>query len=312
MSWGQRVRAEPIRGEVPPHNLLAAAYKGQINSEWATIPGLTEETWPTAWERGLKWRPDGCVTPSAWDPNCANFPKDNKSAAPTVAPVYETDPFVIETSYGCKLVGNANNVVTDEYKRIALDHLELGTPKALEFQFWTNTLGSRMQSLDSSATEITGLTTAATIVTGSTIYDRQVGLALAGSQLANCGAGTQGMIHAPAFLVQLWWGDGLLTIDDDGYLVTTIRRDRVVAGSGYPGTGPSGTAALTALQTWVFVTGPVEIYLADGEIIGTEIKESLTRTTNDVLFTAERLALIRFDPCCKAAVLLDAGANGGG
>lgn len=311
--WGMRVRAEPIKGEVPPHNLRDAAYPGQLSvAEWAALPGITPETAPTAWQRGIKWRPDGCVQPSAWDPNCANFPKANKSDPPTIEPMYETDPFVLEAAYGCKLVANGGATAIEDYQRLVMSHLELGTPKALEFQFWTNTLGSRMQSLDSSATEITGLTSAATVVTGATIFDRQVGLAMAGSALANCGAGTQGMIHAPAFLVELWYGDGLLTIDDGGYLVTNVRRDRVVAGSGYPGTGPSGVAAITALQTWIFATGPVEVYLGDTMPLEQEVSEGLDRHTNDVVFRAERQALIRFDRCCKTAVLLDAAANGGG
>lgn len=308
--WGLRVRAEAIQGEIPAHNLVDTAFPGQIDPEWANIPGIGEN-WQEAWRGGVKWRPSGCFGAEAWDPNCANFPKANKSTPPTIPAVYETDTFVVETSYGCKLVGNLNDVVTDGYKAIVLEQLENATPKALEFQFWTGTLGSRMQSLDSSATEITGLTSAATIVTGSTIFDRQVGLAMATKQISNCGAGIRGMIHAPAWLVLLWIGDGLV-IEKDGILVTAGREDRVVAGSGYPGTGPAGVAAVTGLDTWIFATGPVEVYLSESETIGDKISDWFTRSTNDFEIRAERQALIRFDPCCHSAVLLNASANSGG
>jgi hypothetical protein len=308
--WGLRVRAEPIQGEVPPHNLRDTAWPGQIDPDWANIPGIGDD-WEGAWRGGIQWRPTGCFGAEAWDPNCANFPKANKSTPPTIPAVYQTDTFVIETSYGCKLVGNLNDVVTDGYKTIVLEQLENGTPKALEFQFWTGTLGSRMQSLDSSATEITGLTSAATIVTGSTIFDRQIGLAMATKQIASCGGGIRGMVHAPAWLVLLWIGDGLV-IEKDGYLVTAGREDRVVAGSGYPGTGPSGVAAVTGLDTWIFATGPVEVYLADGEVIGDKISDWFNRANNDFEIRAERQALIRFDPCCHSAILLNASANTGG
>lgn len=309
--WGLRVRAEPIRGEVPPYNLRDSAWPGQISTaEWAQIRGLQGPP-EDAWQRGVKWRPTGCIQAHAWDPNCAHFPKADKSDPITIEDQYETDPFVIETAWGCKLVGNLNAVVIDEYKAIAMEQLELATPKALEFQFWTNTLGSNMQSLDSSATEITGLTSAATIITGSTIFDRQVGLAMAGQALANCGGGTRGMIHAPSFLVELWKADGLV-VEEDGHLVTGVRKDRVVAGSGYPGTGPSGVPAITGLDTWIFATGPVEVYLDAGDVIGDDIADWFDRDTNSFEIRAERQALIRFDPCCHAAVLLNASTNSGG
>jgi hypothetical protein len=307
--WGLRVQAQPIAGEVPPHNLLAAAWPGQVDPDWANIPGISED-WQHAWRGGVKWRPTGCVGANAWDPNCGNFPKENKSTPPTIPAMLETDTFVIETAISCTLVGNANGLVTDEYRRIALMQLDLGTPKALEAQFWSGTLGSRMQSLDSAATEITGLTSAATVVTGSTIFDRQVGLAMAERALSGCGAGTKGMIHAPAWLVTLWIGDGIV-YEKDGYLVTAGREDRVVAGSGYPGTGPNGLA-ITNLDTWIYATGPVEIYIDEGVMIGETLSESFDRRTNVVEMRAERQALVRFDPCCHSAILLNASSNSGG
>jgi hypothetical protein len=304
--WGNRVWAAPIRGEVPPYNLRDQAFPGQINPDWASLPGLQGD--PTlAWMRGVQWTPTGCVEAHAWDPNCANWPKGNKSTPPEIQGRYQTDPFVIETAYSCLMTGST---IGDDLRAIALEQLELATPKALEYQFWTNTLGSRMQSLDSTATEITGLTSDATIITGSGGFDRQVGLALAGQALANCGAGTQGMIHAPAWIVELWFGDGLVT-EEDGHLVTGVRKDRVVAGSGYPGTGPGG-AAVSGTFSWIYATGPVEVYLGDADIIGEQISESLDRRTNTAEFRAERAALVRFDPCCHAAVLIDGAANGGG
>ncbi len=308
--FGIRVQAPPIVGEIPPHNLVDAAWEGQ--DPWVDPnTGVVQD-----WRKGVKWRPTGCVEASAWNPNCSSWPKNNKSAPPTVQPIYEVDGFVIEVAYGCTLTGE---ITIDDIRSVTLQQLELATPKALEFAFWENTLGSMSQALNSENIGATGWTSSASIITGASgPFDRKVGLALAGQSLANCGAGTRGMIHAPAFLVELWMADGLLMEDEAGNLVTKIRRDRVVAGSGYTGSGPGGIP-VTDLDTWIYATGPVEVYLEQinpedgtndaeyGGVTGKTVTESFDRLTNYAEFRAERMALVRFDPCCHSAVLIDAG-----
>lgn len=306
--YGIRVRAEPIPGTAPDHNLVAAAWPGQVNPEWAD---------PEDWRKGVQWKPWNCVEAGPWDPNCAAYPKENLPEPPDVEPTYEVDSWVIHTEYGCTLPGGAS-ALTDEYQDIALEQNRLATPKALEFQFWVGTLTSRFQSLDTESTQVTGADPDASgqreatlIGDGVTPYDRQVGLALIGQGLANAGAGSKGMIHAPAWIVELWYGDGLLTIDSDGYLVTQVRGDRVVAGSGYPGTGLDGLA-VTGTESWIYGTGPVEFYLDEPRIEDVEVASSLDRTTNEVIYHATRSALTRFDPCSHVSTLIDGATNGGG
>lgn len=110
--------------------------------------------------------------------------------------------------------------------------------------------------------------------------------------------GKQGMIHATPAVASQWFDQTREEMD----LITNLGT-RVVSGGGYKGATPSGRAAATAGQSWVYATGPVEVRLAEVTVL--DIKEVLDRSNNDVTFRAERYVLVTWDTQLQAAILVD-------
>ena len=110
--------------------------------------------------------------------------------------------------------------------------------------------------------------------------------------------GKQGMIHATPPVASQWFDQ----TREDIPLVTNLGT-RVASGGGYQGATPSGRAAATAGQSWVYATGPVEVRLAAVQVM--DIKEVLDRSNNDVTFRAERYVLVTWDTQLQAAILVD-------
>lgn len=110
--------------------------------------------------------------------------------------------------------------------------------------------------------------------------------------------GKQGMIHATPAVVSQWFDQ----TREDVPLVT-VNGTRVVSGGGYKDATPSGRAAATAGQSWVYATGPVEVRKAPVAVL--DIKDVLDRSNNDVTFRAERYVLVTWDTQLQAAILVD-------
>jgi hypothetical protein len=173
-------------------------------------------------------------------------------------------------------------------------------------------------------------------------------LSLLQQGIANCGVGGLGMIHATPYLAELWAGGHMaksIEYNDDEYrmmlgadiqaeLATagklpqpgtghTVRRHRVlstltrgtliIAGAGYPGTGPATAGHMTpeTNHVWAFGTSVVNYRLGkirtypDSETMGRDLSEGTNRQSNTVEYRAERKAAAVFDPCCVVAVYID-------
>lgn len=258
--------------------------------------GAQLQTGPDRWEVGYSQCPENCVDVATWDPDCRNWPggvKPEKSDAPENEACYDVDPFVIETAFGC----DAKGWSTINFAGRARRQLEAATPKALEYELWTGTLKADNPNLQTGATVI-----------GSGGYSPKLGLALLGMALADCYHGGVGVIHAPSWIVDIWLEYG--TIKENGNrLITIVRGDTVIAGSGYPGTGPDG-AGIPDNHAWVFATGPVQYRLGDTIVFPDTFEEAFDKKRNRVEYRAERMAAINFDPCCHFAVLINAEVEG--
>lgn len=104
------------------------------------------------------------------------------------------------------------------------------------------------------------------LASGARVSPRN-GLALLDEAIANSTAIIgRGMIHAPAFIIDLWQGDGLLRygppVEQDGPLrILSPMGNVIIAGTGYEGRGIDGTipashASMTAYATdWIVVVG---------------------------------------------------------
>lgn len=278
---GLYVPATAIANEPPRHNLLDSAEELEA---------------PSTWAHGVQLRGESCAAISSWAPDCAFWPDGEKPefAEPGILGYAEYPTFMVYAEISCQLAPKeANDEVIEITKRI----LRNGRTKAIEAELWT---GSQ---------NVTGfpnvLQDDPVIIGGGDALGYNFGLSVAGQALANCGIGTRGFIHAPPLVVSEWIAAGYLEEDERGRLVTIVRGDVVVAGSGYPGTGPEGEA-ISGNEAWIYATGPVAVKIGgDDEIeIIAENNMSADHRTNTLTVRAQQEALVAFDPCCHYAILV--------
>jgi hypothetical protein len=263
------------------------------------------------WELGFEYQAETCWDVSAWDPSCLpaldNDEAVPKSAAQGFGTIVPYSPFVLETAVTCW-----SGEPWEEFEKRALNRLDEGTSFGLEREFWTGALRGALSTnplpVDAepnfSLADLDGavdVSECRSVLNGGTAVTARQGLALLQGALAGCAPGGEGFIHASPTLVTLW--SEYLT-DEDDRLVTKVKRNIVVAGGGYPDTGPQNVAA-AAGTAWAFATGPVLLRLSDGEVLGDGVGENFTRPTNDVEARAERYAAVYTDPCRVFAILIE-------
>ncbi len=108
-----------------------------------------------------------------------------------------------------------------------------------------------------------------------------------------------GVIHIPYSVVAFLVSQHLLTNNgSDEYFSPTGFR--VVAGHGYPGTGPANTPA-NAGEAWIFATGPLVAARSNVIMVPDQVKESINRNINSITVRAERFYAIGFS-CTLLAV----------
>lgn len=100
-----------------------------------------------------------------------------------------------------------------------------------------------------------------------------------------------GTIHVPYGILSYLQKHSLLVKDGNQYETTTGFK--VVAGHGYPGSGPANVAA-AAGETWIFGTGPLVLARGDVMMVPETIAESVDRLINNVEVRAERFYAVGF------------------
>jgi hypothetical protein len=110
-------------------------------------------------------------------------------------------------------------------------------------------------------------------------------------------------IHAPRKLLPRLAAQGV--VKAQGGLITTILGTKVVAGRGYPGTGPTG--ADVADQSWMYATG--EVFYRRGDVVQPTDRESFDRARNTMKALAERTYVIGWD-CCVLTVPVSIAEGG--
>lgn len=117
------------------------------------------------------------------------------------------------------------------------------------------------------------------------------------------GTGKAGMIHAdPATAAA--WTIGRQLQERNGRLETVGRGTPIVIGDGYIGALANGVAA-GAGSSWAFATGPVQFARGPLVRLSDAISESLDRTSNTVVYIAERDLVVAWDLELQAAVSID-------
>ena len=204
--------------------------------------------------------------------------------------VLEQRPVVISVEDECSTFGFGAR----EREQRALAAMEQCTQKALEYELWTGALGTlaghaNRRLASPSAVDVTP--------TPGTAVKVRYGLALLEQALANTGCGVRGVIHATRAVASAIGGR-----DENGKLLTGLGN-YIVAGTGYPGTGPTGT--LPAAGVWMYATGPVTYRLDDPFVPNDQMRERVDTSKNTLLTRAFRTASAEFDGCAHFGVLVD-------
>jgi len=205
-----------------------------------------------------------------------------KTLTSTVGTLGLASSFAVYGHFNCTPVGWS----PEQGQRLANEHLAAREEHRVEQAFWTGDLGN------------TPSLQGATSLNGGAATSPEVGVALLEQWIAE-NYGSLGVIHMTRMAASLF-GD---FEKKDGRLVTLLDTP-VVAGSGYPGTGPAAQA-ISGGQSWVYVTPALFGYRSEVFVSSNVPGDLLDRNQNDLYAIAEREYLLGFDPCGAAAVLID-------
>lgn len=240
------------------------------------------------WEAGTQWEAGTC------DPadgiggyDCAD-PGDTvglpKNLATNNGGVGSASQFTIYGHFNCSPVGYTQ----ESAEGLAVAHLLAREEARVEQALWTGDLGN------TPAFEDTGTTTL-----GTGPVAPKTGLALL-EQWIGAVYGSLGVIHLTRFAASLLSG----SLTSSGGRLATKLGTPVVAGAGYPGTGPAGEPA-TATAQWAYATPALFGYRSDVFTPSNNRGDLLDRGVNDLYAVAERSYLLGYDPCGVAAAQLD-------
>jgi len=248
---GQVVPAPPL---VPPAFGLIAA---------ATVVDHDDERFLN----GLTFSPESCEDAEIIPVVCG--PGVEKPTGLNRDGWQEYEPFVLIGRDSCSTFG----FQTADYEARARRHLAARESPGVEAELWTGALIAGNPALASGDSVALGAGLArrealAALVQG--LADRNVG---------------RGMIHARPYLVELWGAANLLRVEQNR--LVTWSGHTVVAGSGYPGTGPAGEAIAAGVE-WAFATDPVVVHRGPLRTYPDTIQQATNKTTNTVEFRAER------------------------
>lgn len=257
------------------------------------VPGVLQDTGDDRWMNGVAlWGyPEG--TPETWDPcSTGTFQyKSDESSMPTP----DFAAFVAYLPVTC----SSFSIATDpdgfaERAEIALDAI---LSFAIESALAKGIPMSANPFLADAAVDVLASGAAQTPTAGFAYLEEAIGATARG-----------GMIHATPGAASAYFGPWRdyrpqAGQGEDEFVALTPLGTPISIGGGYAGATPSGEAAASAGQSWVYATGPVRAYVADEARLN--IKEVLDRSNNDVTFRAERDVLVEWDTALQAAVLVD-------
>lgn len=301
--------------EPPLHGLLDVAHTPDLSD----LPEIERERW----QGGISFPPgfttcDNAVTPwRGWTDN----PLDK--AGPGVnAPYGNYQSFVLTYSTHCQVVPSQ----IDDQIELAKDALSAGTAQAVESIFWGPNDSGPLADLFSAAGGNFSLSGSTPLVTG---YDagscngilnrnpvgadivalspKQALLALT-QALGNCGLGARGIIHAPVYLGEDWASQNMVRLakhdDVASPLITQVRGDYMVGGSGYSGVGPVAHPVQQPADgyAWAYASGPVSVLLSEPREQETTLIDNRSNLHKIIV---ERTVAIAADTSCLFAVYVD-------
>lgn len=210
-----------------------------------------------------------------------------KSVSTVTAPT-DFGGFTVYLASKCTMRGVGNDA--DEFKRRALASFEAFEHEQVEAEFWDGSIQPNNVHLTTAA----GLT----ILNGGAATNLMNGLALLEGVVKR-----DAVIHATRRLVTGWASQRLI-VERNGRLETWLGTP-IIAGSGYSGSAPNGSAANTGTQEFAFVTTPLQVFRGTALVTPDTVAEALDRSLNDLQFYAERQYTVAFDQCLRSGVRID-------
>lgn len=195
----------------------------------------------------------------------------------------EASPFTVYGHFTCSPVGWTPSTAQDK----ADEHLLAREIARVEQALWTGDLGN-VPSLQDAGT--TTLGTGLSPVEGLAALEQWLGITY----------GSLGVIHMSRGLAELLLSGYALVTRGNG-LYTQLGTP-VIAGAGYPGTGPAGQAVAVGEAGWMYATPALFGYRSEVFTSSATPGDLLDRAMNDMYAVAERTYLLGFDPCGVAAV----------
>lgn len=242
----------------------------------------------TDWRRGVKYVPEGCVTPDAI-PICGAVVKPDSDPQSAV----EFDPFGIVAADGC----NDPWMMNDEFRARADRTLNMGQSSILARELLQSTVTTN-PDLQSTAVDLTAL-----MVTPGAVGWVEAATSLLYA-MTNAGYVGDVVLHAPQWLLPSFMASNVGDIDP-ATRQAYIGPHPVVFDAGYNGlVGPDGAlGAEPNVAGWVYATGPIEY--AFGDSLDREGLVAGDNDKNDRYVVAERPGILRFDPCQVFGVLVE-------
>lgn len=235
------------------------------------------------WQNGVTWETLGCAPVSGiGDPNCED-PESTTGLPKNFAPsggVGEATPFLVYGSYKCSIAGH-----TEDYAmQRATEHLIAREEARVEQAIWTGDLDN-------------GGFAAGAEDAGAGSLKRAIARLEAWIATEY---GSVGTIHMTREAALLGVDDGLLVVK--GSVLQTALGTPVVAGAGYPGTGPAGEVPADT-ATYIYATPALGGYRSEPFPGVSGVGAGFDRDHNNIHAVAERTYVVGWDPCGSAFAL---------
>lgn len=274
----------------PPYSLLSSV----------TPTSISDPHWmagPIEWEdflcgEGLEAFIDLC--PSGVIPPSGVSPTDFVKPAERNTQFCAAEPFVVVGSYECPPIGRP----AGEAFEIARKRLLVWESHQVEETLWTGAIANSDGFVSPSfafGNPDCDILPVDINPTGS--LDPVAAIATLEEALGDivaCG----GTIHVPYGLLAYLARFNLLILEDGVYY--TPSGVKVIAGHGYPGSGPANIPAVPG-EVWVFATGPLVLVRGNVITVPDRLGEAVDRNINNVTVRAERFYAVGFS-CVLLAV----------
>lgn len=216
------------------------------------------------WSGGVSALPN-CGVTSTWSCDFAGAVKD----VPETQDPYEFDPFIVYAGVAC-----SGRPLSSELESLARARLERAQSRDLALQLQGSAYGN--PDLDSSAVDVTD--------GGGAVSVRRSIAALV-EAVGECNGGDV-VVHAPSIALGDIMDIELARYEDGRYFIGHVP----LIVDEYANDAGAGEVRL-------YASGPVEFALGDVQVV-----QNFDNEQNEDVVLAERMAILRFDPCCVFSI----------